>query len=236
MKSEKISFYTLNIRDFTFDKHRQVDDYVYGKKKGMLLKFDPLLRALQFAKQKSSNPYIILPSPRGNVLDKYIISDLSKLDEFIFICPNYEGVDGRILRFVNEELSIGDYVISSGELASFVILEAILRFKYKDQADPLVEKENLMDDSFSYMGMNFLLEPCQYTRPRKVMLNSHTISVEEYFYSGNHKIINQKLLKEAIETTIYKKPYIYKYFLQTYKDTINKNILYDAVMDSVIPS
>lgn len=236
LRSKRISFYVVNIRDFTFDKHRQVDDYVYGKGKGMLLKFEPVFRALQFAKRKSSNPYIILPSPRGKVLDKYIISDLSKMDEFIFICPNYEGVDGRILRFINEELSIGDYVISSGELASFVILEAVLRFKYKDQEEPLVEKENLMDDSFCYMGMDFLIEPSQYTRPRKVLVNNYDIEIEEYLYSGNHKVINENLLKEAIETTIYKKPYLYKYFLQNYKDIINKNVLYEAVMNSVVPS
>lgn len=236
LKSKGIWFHVINIRDFAFNKHKQVDDYVYGKKKGMLLRFEPLFEALQFAKQKSSNPYIILPSPRGKVLNKYIISDLSRLDEFIFICPNYEGVDGRILRFINEELSIGDYVISSGELASFVILEAILRFKYKDQVEPLVEKQNLMDDSFCYMGMDFLLEPCQYTRPRKITLNNHILKVEEYLYSGNHRVLNENLLKEAIETTIYKKPYLYNHFLQAYKEIINKDILYEAIMDNVIPS
>ena len=226
----------VNIRDFAYDKHKQVDDYVYGKRKGMLLRFDVVYRALDFAKSKLIKPYTILPSPKGKVLDKYIIKDLSRFDELIFICPNYEGIDSRILRFINEEVSIGDYVISSAELAAFVILESILRVKFKDHPNSLVNIDNLYNDSFNFMSMDFLLEPPQYTRPKEVKINSRSIQVESYCYSGEHLKINQELLKQAIEITIYKRPDIFKFFMNRYRKNIDKKILIEAMFDSVLPS
>ncbi|MCX7758039.1 MAG: tRNA (guanosine(37)-N1)-methyltransferase TrmD [bacterium] len=233
-KKKLVWFDVINIRDFAFDKHKQADDYAYGIGKGMILKFDVLLKALDHAKKGFVDPYIILPSPRGEVLNKRMITDLSKMNELIFICPNYEGVDNRILRFINEEISIGDYVISSGELASFVILESILRFKFSD--DPLVRKENLLDDSFNYMGMDFLLEPLQYTRPREVKVNNNVVKVEKLLYSGDHDQIEDFLLMEALEMTIFRKPHLFRLFMNRYSEKLDKKILYNAFMNSIVPT
>jgi tRNA (guanine37-N1)-methyltransferase len=244
-----VDFYVVNIRDFATDKHKTVDDYVFGSGRGMLLRFDVVFKALQNILKNFSNPYIILPSPRGRVLDNLMIRDLSKLDELIFLCPNYEGVDDRILRFVREEISIGNYCISSGELASFLILDSILRFKF----DLLVDRDNLNNDSFNYMGFSCLLEPFQFTRPKTVSLKPYLLaselSVDHIFISGNHKNIQRELLKNSIEQTIYKKPDLFKCFLNEFSTKIKENknlnkhakkyyydILLDAIFDSVMPS
>ncbi|MCS7165303.1 MAG: tRNA (guanosine(37)-N1)-methyltransferase TrmD [Candidatus Calescibacterium sp.] len=234
LKKGLISLEVVNIRDFAKGKQKQVDDYVFGLGKGMMLRLDVVLRALNFARNNLNNPYVILASPRGQVLNKHMICDLAKMDEFIFICPNYEGIDDRILGFINEEISIGNYVISSGELASFVILESIIRFKFSNGS--LIQRENLFDDSFNYMGMDFLLEPLQYTRPREVEINNRLIKVDSLLYSGDHEKIKNFLLREAISMTIYKKPDLFKFFLNKYSEKIDKRVLYDAVMDSIIPS
>lgn len=231
-KRTNIEFQVINIRDFAQDKHKQIDDYAYGIGKGMILKFDVLYRTLEEAKKNLKNPYIILPSPRGKIINKKMVKELVCKEELIFICPNYEGVDDRILRFINEEISIGDYVISSGELASFVILEAIIR--YKDEK--VVNRDNLIDDSFNYMGFDFLLEAMQYTRPPEFTVNGISIKVPSILFSGNHQKIKEFLLAESIEITIHKKPGLFKSFLNKYEKKIDKKILFEAVMNSVIPS
>ncbi len=241
----------VNIRDFSNDKHKKVDDYIYGTKKGMLFKFEPLYKAIEYSKNKCDNPYIILPSPKGKLLNNYIINDLSKLKELIFIAPNYEGVDQRILRFINEELSIGDYIISSGELAVFVILEAVLR-------KLTININSFLDDSFSLFNNPFLVEYPQYTRPDKIPnpLNYiFTLNVPEVLIKGNHNQIIKNNLKNAISETIYKKPILFlnmlkyleikkkgnkKYYLNKFfsffKTKELDEILYDAIFDNIIPS
>ncbi|MEN3015045.1 MAG: hypothetical protein ABDH21_03180 [bacterium] len=236
IRRQKVEFKVVDVRGFCKDKHLQVDDYIFGSKKGMIMRFDVLLESLIYCKNEFVNPYVILPSPRGRVICQYTIKDLSKLDELIFICPNYEGVDDRILRFVNEELSIGDYVISSGELASFVILEAILRYKFIDSEQPLVDKASVLDDSFNYAGMDCLLEPLQYTRPRVLKFNNFEIPVEEYVYSGNHEQIRKNNIKNAINLTIFKKPHLIKKFLNKYYNTVDKKLIFEAFLDFCFPS
>jgi len=237
-----VDYCVVNIRDFSLDKHKTVDDYVFGSGKGMLLKFDVVFRAFESLLKNFYKPYVILPSPRGQTLNNFVIKDLANFDEIIFICPNYEGIDDRILRFVNEEVSIGDYCISSGELASFVILESLLRFKF----DSLVDKNNVDEDSFNYMGFSCLIEPFQFTRPREVSIKiknfNVNVVVDKIFFSGDHRAIKRQLLKNSIEQTIYKKPSLFKCFLNelSFKDRsfyrYYSSILFDAVLDSVIPS
>lgn len=241
----------VNIRDFSNDKHKKVDDYIYGTKKGMLFKFEPLYKAIEYSKNKCNNSYVILPSPKGKLLNNYIINDLSKLKEFIFIAPNYEGVDQRILRFINEELSIGDYIISSGELAVFVILETILR-------KLTINTNSFLDDSFYLFNNPFLVEYPQYTRPDKILnpLNCNfCLNVPEVLIKGNHKQIIKNNLKNSISETIYKKPILFLnilqylrinkkgkkiYYLNNFFSFLKTNeldeILYDAIFDNVIPS
>jgi tRNA (guanine37-N1)-methyltransferase len=241
----------INIRDFSDDKHKKVDDYIYGIKKGMLFKFEPLYKALTYSKKKCKNPYVILPSPKGKILNSNIIKDLSKLNEIIFIAPNYEGIDERIIRFINEEISIGDYVISSGELAVFVILESIIR-------KLVIDENSYIEDSFSLFNIPFLLENPQYTRPNKLinpLNNNFNLEVPEYLVKGNHKEIIKKNLENSLTQTIYKKPELYikfyKYFQIKkkskkiyYPNTFLKflnykeidEILYNSILNNVIPS
>lgn len=241
----------INIRDFSNDKHKKVDDYIYGIKKGMLFKFEPLYKALTYAKKKCKNPYVILPSPKGKILNSNIIKDLSKLNEIIFIAPNYEGIDERIIRFINEEISIGDYVISSGELAVFVIIESIIR-------KLVIDENSYIEDSFSLFNIPFLLENPQYTRPNKLvnpLNNNFNLEVPEYLIKGNHKEIIKKNLENSLTQTIYKKPELYikfyKYFqikkklkkiyypfpfLKSLNYKELNEILYNAILNNVIPS
>jgi tRNA (guanine37-N1)-methyltransferase len=241
----------INIRDFSDDKHKKVDDYIYGIKKGMLFKFEPLYKALTYSKKKCKTPYVILPSPKGKILNSNIIKDLSKLNEIIFIAPNYEGIDERIIRFINEEISIGDYVISSGELAVFVILESIIR-------KLVIDENSYIEDSFSLFNIPFLLENPQYTRPNKLinpLNNNFNLEVPEYLVKGNHKEIIKKNLENSLTQTISKKPELYikfyKYFQIKkkskkihYPNTFLKflnykeidEILYNSILNNVIPS
>jgi tRNA (guanine37-N1)-methyltransferase len=241
----------INIRDFSANKHKKVDDYIYGIKKGMLFKFEPLYKALTYAKKKCKNPYVILPSPKGKILNSNIIKDLSKLNEIIFIVPNYEGIDERITRFINEEISIGNYVISSGELAVFVIIESIIR-------KLVIDENSYIEDSFSLFNIPFLLENPQYTRPNKLinpLNNNFNLEVPKYLIKGNHKEIIKKNLENSLTQTIYKKPELYiklyKYFqikkkskkiyypipflkFLNYKEL--NEILYNSILNNVIPS
>jgi len=241
----------INIRDFSNDKHKKVDDYIYGIKKGMLFKFEPLYKALKYLKKKCKNPYVILPSPKGKILNSNIIKDLSKLNEIIFIAPNYEGIDERIIRYINEEISIGDYVISSGELAVLVIIESIIR-------KLVIDENSYIEDSFSLFNIPFLLENPQYTRPNKLinpLNNNFNLEVPEYLIKGNHKEIIKKNLENSLTQTIYKKPELYikfyKYFqikkkskkihypfsflkFLNYKEI--DEILYNSILNNVIPS
>ena len=251
IKKGVLSVEVVNIREFSKDKHKKVDDYIYGNKKGMLFSFKPLYFALEYIKSKSKSSYVILPSPRGRILDNFLINDLSKLKEITFICPNYEGVDERILRFINEEISIGDYIISSGELAVFVILESILRKK-------TIKYDSYSNDSFSLFKLPFLLENPQYTRPSKIInpLNRNIyLNVPNYLTHGNHKEILKNNLKSSISQTIYKKPSLFlklynylslkkngrrviytKNFFNFISNKELDDILYEAILDNVIPS
>jgi len=241
----------INIRNFSSDKHKKVDDYVYGIKKGMLFKFEPLYKALEYSKKKCKTPYVILPSPKGKILNDNIIRDLSKLNEIIFIAPNYEGIDERIIRFINEEISIGDYIISSGELAIFVIIESIIR-------KLVINETNYIEDSFSLFNIPFLLENPQYTRPNKLtnpLNNNFNLEVPKYLIKGNHKEIIKKNLENSLTQTIYKKPELfikfYRYFQikkkskkiyypQTFLKFLNykeiDEILYNSILNSIIAS
>lgn len=251
IKKQVLKIEIVNIRDFINDKHKKVDDYIYGIKKGMLFKFEPLYKAMEYSKKRFINPYVILVSPKGKVLNNNIVKDLAKLKEIIFIAPNYEGVDERILRFVNEEISIGDYIISSGELAVFVVIESIIR-------KLIITDSSYIEDTFSLFNIPFLLENSQYTRPHNLInpLNNYfKLTVPNFLVKGNHKDIIKKNIEDSITQTIYKRPDLFlklvKYFeIKKQKRKINysKNlfnflnykeideILYNSIFNNIIAS
>ena len=182
----------VNIRDYSFDKHHHVDDTPYGGGAGMLMKVDVVHRAL-LDNISNDYTYAILTSPKAKPLKQEDLVRLSKLDEFVIICGHYEGIDHRIEKYVDEKVSIGDYILTGGELPSMVIIDGILRL-----LDEGIAPESLKEESYT----DGLLEYPQYTRP--VEYNGDT--VPEVLQNGNHKEIRRYNLKMALKETMLNRP------------------------------
>ena len=178
----------INIRDFSLDKHKKVDDYVFGGGDGMLMTPQPLYDAIMSVKTEKS--YVVYMSPKGTVLNQTKVKSIAKdIEHLIIVCGHYEGIDERIIELcIDEQISIGDYVLTGGELPAMVLTDAVLR--YIPQV--LGSDTSVEDESFS----DSLLEYPQYTRPREFM----GMSVPEVLINGNHKEIakwkeEQKILE-----------------------------------------
>ena len=187
-----------DIRDFTTDKHRSVDDYQFGGGSGMLLKPDPLFKSVESIQKQQSldiNVPVILMSPQGRTLTQKIDEDLSRFENLVLICGRYEGVDERVREhLVTDEISIGDYVLSGGELAAMVLIETISRLI----PGVLGSIESAEDDSFT----SELLQNPQYTRPSLF----RDWSVPEVLLSGDHKEIEKWRRQEALRRTHQRRP------------------------------
>lgn len=189
-KSGKIEINTINIRDFSEDKHNHVDDYPYGGGNGMVMKPDVVYRAYNSIVEKLEyKPKTIYLTPKGKTLNNVIAKDISKEKHLILLCGHYEGIDQRVLDLiVDEEISIGDYVLTGGELPAMVLIDTVSRF-----VDGVLKKGSINDESFE----NNLLEYPQYTRPE--IFNE--IKVPEVLLSGNHAKIDQWRLEQSIKIT-----------------------------------
>ena len=182
-----LEFNIMNIRDFSLDKHKKCDDYPFGGGAGMLMSVQPLYDAIKSIKTENSK--IIFPSPRGKVFNQKIPKGLSQFDHLIFVCGHYEGVDERIFELFDiEEISIGDYVLTGGELPSMVIIDTLSRF-----INGVISSESLENESFS----NGLLEYPQYTRPAEFM----GLKVPEVLLSGNHQEVDKWRKEESLKVT-----------------------------------
>lgn len=182
----------VNIRDYSNDKHHHVDDTPYGGGAGMLMKVDVVHRAM-LDNISNDYTYAILTSPKARPLKQEDLERLSKLDELLIICGHYEGIDHRIERYVDEKVSIGDYVLTGGELPSMVIIDGILRL-----LDEGISSDSLKEESFT----DGLLEYPQYTRP--VEYNGDR--VPDVLQNGNHKEIQRYNLKMALKETLINRP------------------------------
>lgn len=178
----------INIRDFSLDKHKKVDDYVFGGGDGMLMTPQPLYDAIMSVKTEKS--YVVYMSPKGTVLTQSKVKSIARdIEHLVIVCGHYEGIDERIIELcIDEQISIGDYVLTGGELPAMVLTDAVLR--YIPQV--LGSDTSVEDESFS----DLLLEYPQYTRPREFM----GLSVPEVLINGNHKEIakwkeEQKILE-----------------------------------------
>ncbi len=187
-----------NIRDYTHDKHHTVDDYTYGGGAGMVLKPEPIFETVESIKSnihRVSESPIILLTPQGRLFSQQIAQELSKYKHMILICGHYEGVDERVREhLVTDEISIGDYVLSGGELAAMVVVDAVVRLLpgvLGSQASPL-------DDSH----VAGLLEYPQYTRPDVY----RGWPVPEVLLSGNHAQIAKWRREQAIQRTMERRP------------------------------
>ena len=191
-----VSFDVWNPRDFTTDKHRTVDDRPYGGGPGMLMKVEPLQQAIAAAKAKNgSNSKVIYLSPQGQTLTQEKAGQLAKEESLIFIAGRYEGVDERLIQaHVDEEISIGDYVLSGGELAAMVVMDSIIRLV----PEVLGHDLSAVEDSF----VDGLLDCPHYTRPEVY----EGQSVPEVLLSGNHKKIKLWRLKQTLGRTWQRRP------------------------------
>ena len=182
----------VDIRDYSLDKHRHVDDTPYGGGAGMLMKVDVVHRALL---DNISNDYThtVLMAPGYKPLVQDDLKRLAKLDELVIICGHYEGIDSRIERYVDEKISIGDYVLTGGELPSMVLVDGILRL-----LDESISKDSLKEETFT----DNLLEYPQYTRP--VEYNGDV--VPEVLQNGNHELIRRYNLKMSLKQTLLYRP------------------------------
>ena len=188
---------TVNIRDYTTDKHRTVDDVVYGGGPGMLLKPEPIFRAYEEI-SKEKKPYVLITEPWGRRFDQKFARELSEKDEIMIICGRYEGVDERVKTIVDEEVSIGDFVLSGGEPAALIIMDAVTRLIPGVVGD----EDSLRVDSFS----DGLVGYPNYTRPPVFK----GMEVPDVLRSGNHKLINLWRRWKQIENTFKKRPDLLK--------------------------
>lgn len=190
----------INFRDYTENKQRHVDDAPFGGGPGMLLMPQPIFSAYDMVDQ-SDHPRTIILDPGGKVFDQKLASDFAKADHLVFICGHYEGYDERIKTLATDEISLGDFVLSGGELASMVLIDSIVRLI----PGVLGNHESTEYESFS----QDLLEYPQYTRPREF----RGMSVPEILVSGDHQAIKDYQLQEAIKRTKEKRPDLYQKYL-----------------------
>jgi len=177
----------LNIRDFSKDKHKKCDDYPFGGGAGMLMTVQPLFDAIKSVLTAESK--IIFPSPVGKTFNAQKAQELSSFNHLIFVCGHYEGVDDRLFQlFEIEQISIGDYVLTGGELPSMVIIDSLARF-----VDGVISKESLESESFS----NGLLEYPQYTRPQEF----EGLKVPDVLVSGNHQEVDKWRKEQSLKRT-----------------------------------
>lgn len=185
-----------NLRDFTTDRHRVVDDVPYGGGPGMVLKPDPIFRALDaIAAQRGGPLTVIMTSPQGRRFTQAEAERLSGVAHVVLLCGRYEGFDERIRERVTDELSIGDYVLTGGELPALVILDALARLVPGVVGD----EQSVAQDTFSNRG---LLNHPQYTRPAEI----DGLRVPEVLQSGNHAAIKTWRKREALSRTLQRRP------------------------------
>ncbi len=190
----------IDIRDFTLNKHKKTDDTPFGGGAGMVMNADPIFRALENIHVQGKR--ILYMSPRGKLLDQSMIEELAELDELTILCGHYEGVDQRVLDHWNmEEVSIGDYILTGGELPAMVLIDSVARLI----PDVLGSPESLMEESI-YSG---LLEYPHYTKPREY----RGLEVPEVLVSGNHRKILLWKLEQSLKLTKERRPDLFEKFL-----------------------
>ncbi len=191
----KVKINLVNIRDFATDRHKTCDDKPYGGGVGMVLRIDVLVRALEsVAKKGAKNQKIILLSPQGQLFNQTKAAQLAQLSHLVLICGHYEGVDARISHFIDEELSIGNYILTGGEIAAMVIVDSVTRLI----PGVLSKRESVESDSLS----QGLLKYDQYTRPPVF----RGLKVPDVLLSGNHAQIAKFRKEQAKIKTAQKRP------------------------------
>ncbi|MFV8470330.1 tRNA (guanosine(37)-N1)-methyltransferase TrmD [Mycoplasma sp. AA7A] len=191
-EKELVDFSVVDFRDFSQDKHRKVDDEIYGGGHGLLLQVEPIDLALDSLPNRGG--YKILVSPQGKTFTQEMAQELTQYDQITFISGRYEGFDERVVELVDLELSIGDYVLTGGELPSMVMADSIIRL-----LPGVIKEESHIYDSFQGIG---LLDYPQYTRPREYK----GMKVPEVLFSGDHKKIEEWKVQAQWAKTLKNRP------------------------------
>lgn len=198
---------SINIRDYTNDKHRHVDDYPYGGGAGMVMQAEPVYNAYAaLCERIGRKPYVIYMTPQGRTFNQSIAKELSGYEDIVLLCGHYEGIDERALELiVDDYMSIGDFVLTGGELPAMAIVDAVSRLV----PGVLNNEDSAGEESFE----GNLLEYPQYTRPPEFMGKK----VPEVLLSGNHKLIREWRLAQSIERTKKNRPDMYELYMDKNK-------------------
>ena len=195
-KKDLIQINLVNIRDYSKDKHKKVDDTIYGGGAGMLIKPDVVYDA--YNSVKSDNAKVIYLSPKGKILNQKKIEELSKQNHLILLCGHYEGIDERVIeKIVNEQISIGDYVLTGGEIPAMALIDSVSRY-----VEGVLNNDSIVDETFS----NGLLEYPQYTKP-EIFEN---MKVPDVLLSGHHANIKKWRRNKSLEITYKLRPELLK--------------------------
>ncbi len=210
-----ITLDTVNFREFAQNKTKHVDDYIYGGGSGMLIQAEPVWLCYQdLIKKIGHKPRVLYMSPRGKTFDQAMANELAKEEDIIFLCGHYEGIDERAIELIDPEyVSIGDFVLTGGELPSVLMMDAITR----QISGVLGSDDSALDESF----YNGLLEYPQYTRPPVY----EGLEVPEVLMSGNHKLIAEWRKEKALEITKKNRPDMYEKYTNEGKKTGNRNMM-----------
>ncbi len=195
-KSEAIEIKCHQLRDYAFDKHRRVDDTTYGGGMGMLMKCEPIALCFEdIEKQRGARPHFIYMSPQGKTMTQKRLKELSELDNICVLAGHYEGVDQRIIdEFIDEEISIGDYVLTGGELPALVFIDALARL-----APGVLSNNECFTEESHFNG---LLEYPQYTKP----MEWRGLEVPPVLYSGDHAKVDRWRYEQSLLNTAKKRP------------------------------
>ena len=189
-----VKFEAINLRDYTKDKHKVTDKPGYGGNSGMVMLAEPFLKFYDDYCSKHEKPYVVMTSPQGRRFDNNISKTLASKKNLVFLCGRYEGPDERVMSIVDDEISIGDFVVTGGELPAMIMIDSLLRF-----IPGVVGDENsVINDSF----YNGLLDYPHYTKPAEL----RNLKVPEVLLSGNHAKIEKYRKKESFLRTILKRP------------------------------
>ncbi len=191
-QDEKVEINVINLRNYSQMKHHQVDDTPYGGGSGMLMMFPPFYRAIKDL-NKDNQATIIMTSPKGKTYNQKIAREYSKLNHIIILCGHYEGIDHRVYEFVDEEVSVGDYILTGGELAALILTDSITRL-----LDGVITEDSHLEESFE----KGLLEHPHYTKPQEY----EGYQVPDVLLSGHHENIRKWRHEMALKETFKKRP------------------------------
>ena len=208
-KEKLVEFRLINLRDFGLGLRRRVDDTPYSERQGMLMQAEPIFRCFNSVTEGQQKPHTIYMSPQGKTLTQQKAKELSELSSIFILCGHYEGVDERVIRKIaDEEISIGDYVLTGGELPALVLIDTVVRM-----LDGVLSKADCYEDESHFNG---LLEYPQYTRPEVW----EGIEVPKILLSGHHANIKKWRHEKSLENTYFKRPDLLKYEELTSEDKI----------------